>query len=351
MYQGDIRLGDTLDFKFTTRQASGAPTTLAGTPVLSCYVSNNTTEITAGITLTADFDSRTGLNHVRIVASSGNGYATASNYDVVITTGTVNSVSVVSEVIGSFSIENRSALMPTTAARTIAVDASGRALSDIDTIKTNAVVNGGTITFPTNATLASTTNITAGTITTVTTVTNQLTAAAIATGIWQDATAGDFTAANSIGKSIMNGVSLGTGLTVARVTLADTLTTYTGNTPQTGDNYAIVNGASGLVAIKTDTAAIKLKTDNLPALPASTTNITAAAGVVLSATGSAALTESYAADGATFTLNQAVYMIWSLLAERSRSSTTLTSGKLDGTSAMTFTLDSATAPSSQTRAT
>lgn len=32
---------------------------------------------------------------------------------------------------------------------------------DIDTIKTNAVVNGGTITFPTNATLASTTNITA----------------------------------------------------------------------------------------------------------------------------------------------------------------------------------------------
>jgi hypothetical protein len=29
-----------------------------------------------------------------------------------------------------------------------------------------------------------------------------------------------------------------------------TLTTYTGNTPQTGDSYAIVNGASGLVAIK-----------------------------------------------------------------------------------------------------
>ena len=40
------------------------------------------------------------------------------------------------------------------------------------------------------------------TIPTVTTVTNQLTAAAIATGIWQDATAGDFTAASSIGKSL-----------------------------------------------------------------------------------------------------------------------------------------------------
>lgn len=57
---------------------------------------------------------------------------------------------------------------------------------------------------------------------TVTTVTNQLTAAAIATGVWQDTTAGDFTAANSIGKSIMNGVSLGTGLTV------NDLTTKTG---------------------------------------------------------------------------------------------------------------------------
>ncbi len=38
--------------------------------------------------------------------------------------------------------------------------------------------------------------------TTVTTVTNQLTAAAIATGIWQDTTAGDFTTASSIGKSL-----------------------------------------------------------------------------------------------------------------------------------------------------
>lgn len=43
---------------------------------------------------------------------------------------------------------------------------------DINTIKTNPVVNAGTVTFPTGATLASTTNITAGTITTVTNLTN-----------------------------------------------------------------------------------------------------------------------------------------------------------------------------------
>ena len=118
MWRGDIRLGDTIDLKFTSRQFStGAPFTLAGSPVISAYVGNSATEITAGITLTVDFDSRTGLNNVRVVATSGNGYATATNVDLVITTGTIDSVSVVGEVIGSFSIENRSAAMLFTAAQ------------------------------------------------------------------------------------------------------------------------------------------------------------------------------------------------------------------------------------------
>lgn len=43
---------------------------------------------------------------------------------------------------------------------------------DVQTIKGNPVVNGGTLTFPSNATLASTTNVTGGTITTVTNLTN-----------------------------------------------------------------------------------------------------------------------------------------------------------------------------------
>jgi hypothetical protein len=47
---------------------------------------------------------------------------------------------------------------------------------------------------------------------------SNLTAAQIATGVWQDTTAGDFTTALSVGKSIMNGVSLGTGLTVNDIT-------------------------------------------------------------------------------------------------------------------------------------
>lgn len=133
MYHGDIRLGDSIDIKFTTRQISGAPATLSSSPVISAYVGNGTTEITAGITLSVDFDSRTGLNNVRVVASSGNGFATATNVQLVITTGTVNSVSVVGEVIGTFSIECRSALMPTTATRTLVVDAAG--LADANAVK------------------------------------------------------------------------------------------------------------------------------------------------------------------------------------------------------------------------
>lgn len=140
-YIGDIRLGDTFDVKFTSRTFStGAPGTLSGTPVISAYPSNSTTQLTAGITLTVDFDAVTGLNNVRVVASSGNGYATATNYSLVITTGTVGGVSVVGEVIGTFSIEARSALMPTTAARTLDVASTGEAGLDF-----------GNVTFPVGA--------------------------------------------------------------------------------------------------------------------------------------------------------------------------------------------------------
>ncbi len=64
------------------------------------------------------------------------------------------------------------------------------------------------------------------------------------------------------------------------------------------------------------------------------------------------LTESYAADGATFTPAQALYMLWSTIAQTDASGTTLTSRRLNGsTAAMTFTLDSATTPTARTRAT
>ena len=105
--------------------------------------------------------------------------------------------------------------------------------------------------------------------------------------------------------------SITTGLTAHIIGTVDTVTTYTGNTPQTGDAYARLGAPAGVsvsadvAAVKSDTgtiltdvntgagaiytrlgapagvsmsadiAAINSKTTNLPADPASTTNITA----------------------------------------------------------------------------
>lgn len=86
-----------------------------------------------------------------------------------------------------------------TGAGQIAQDANGNVRVNLDTIKTQAVTAAAGVTFPTS--IASPTNITAATgivlsgvthtgavIPTVTTVTNQLTAAAIATDVWAAAT-------------------------------------------------------------------------------------------------------------------------------------------------------------------
>lgn len=108
-YCGDIKLGDTLQLKFTMVGPTGAPTQLAGTPVVSAYPTNNPVQITAGITLTVDFDGVTGLNHVTVVASAGNGYLAGTDYTLVITQGTVGGTPVVGYDVASFSIQNRTA--------------------------------------------------------------------------------------------------------------------------------------------------------------------------------------------------------------------------------------------------
>ena len=59
----------------------------------------------------------------------------------------------------------------------------------------------------------------------------------------------------------------------AGVTVLASVGTAAPGTAQTGDSYALANGANGFAALKTDTAAIKGKTDNLPADPASNTQV------------------------------------------------------------------------------
>ena len=101
----EVPLGDTYYFKFTTRQFStGAPFALGSTPAVSIYEENNLTQITAGVTLTTDYDTVTGLNDVAVVCTSGNGYEVGKYYNAVLTAGAVDSVSIVGEVVGHFRI-------------------------------------------------------------------------------------------------------------------------------------------------------------------------------------------------------------------------------------------------------
>lgn len=101
----DITLGITFYHDFTTRAfATGIPTQLAGSPVLSVLEENNATPITAGVSVSVDRASVTGLNEATIVATSGNGYEAGKSYSIYISTGTVGGVSVVGEVVGQFTV-------------------------------------------------------------------------------------------------------------------------------------------------------------------------------------------------------------------------------------------------------
>ena len=111
MYIGDYTDDyATMNFTFTTRKDTGLPTVLSGSPVISVYKGSNVTPKTSAqayITLDIDYNSKVGLNHVLIDLSGDAFFVAGEDYHVVITTGTVNSISVIGEVVATFSIENR----------------------------------------------------------------------------------------------------------------------------------------------------------------------------------------------------------------------------------------------------
>jgi hypothetical protein len=102
---GDFAAAAIIDFEFTTKDQTGLPVTFSGTPGISVYKDNSLTQSQAGVTLNTDWDGVTGLNHVRIDTSAdGTFYAAGSNFSVVITAGTVSSVSVVGTVLDTFTL-------------------------------------------------------------------------------------------------------------------------------------------------------------------------------------------------------------------------------------------------------
>jgi len=99
---GDFAVGTTFTFRFHTKVAE-AMTTLAGSPTLGAYKDTSTTEITAGLTLTVDSDSKVGMHLVTVNLASSASYS-AGEYDLVLLTGTVGGVSQIGTVLAHFSI-------------------------------------------------------------------------------------------------------------------------------------------------------------------------------------------------------------------------------------------------------
>jgi hypothetical protein len=123
IYHGDIKEDEPISWDFNTNSTASVPITLAGTPTLAVYKDGGLTQSTAGLTITVDFDSVTGLHHVAVVTTDAF-YVTGSDYSVVLAAGTVDSVSVVGVVVGSFSIENRSVAAVKTDTAAILVDSN-----------------------------------------------------------------------------------------------------------------------------------------------------------------------------------------------------------------------------------
>lgn len=154
-YLGDYVYGDSIYGKFASRSTSGPTALSSGT--LAVYKSSSTDQSTAGITLTASFDSVTGLNHYAVLTTADSTfYAHGSQFEVVITQGEVGGVSVAGEPVGRFTLRAQAPLYPTTTGRTLAVSTGGVADANVTQISgstwsttgvqfgVNAVQLGGT---------------------------------------------------------------------------------------------------------------------------------------------------------------------------------------------------------------
>lgn len=260
---GDYDASAVIYGKFTTfRPSTGAAFTLGGTPALSVYKDNSTTQSTSGVTLTADFDSVTGLNHFAIDTSSdGTFYSAGSFFDIVITTGTVDSVSVVGTVVASFTIRKNSCLKPTTAGRSLDVTATGEAGIDWANIGSpTTVVN-----------LSGTTVKTATDVETDTAdIQSRLPAALVGGRI--DSSVG------AMANNVLTASAIAADAITAAKVAADVTTELQSGLATAADlatvaGYIDTEVASILAAVDTEVAAIKAKTDNLPADPADASDI------------------------------------------------------------------------------
>lgn len=113
MWLGSYVVDSTVDFKWDTRAVAGESITRATDGSIRIYKDNSTTQRTSsnGITDTEDFDSLTGVHHLRIALNDNTDagfYAAGHEYQVVVV-GAVIDGKTVNTCIAHFSIERQTA--------------------------------------------------------------------------------------------------------------------------------------------------------------------------------------------------------------------------------------------------
>lgn len=136
------------------------------------------------------------------------------------------------------------------------------------------------------------------------------------------------------------------------VVLVDTLTTYTGNTVQTGDTFARIGAAGASLTSLGDARIANLDATVSSRLATSGYTVPPTAAANATAVLTTQMTESYAVRRVVPTLAQIVFEMRSLVAGKAVATTVLTSYKIDGVSvAGTYTLSDAVSPVSIDRTT
>lgn len=107
-YVGDFVVGRTVRKMWNSNAVAGDSITRATNGTVSVYKDGGTTQSTAGVTDTEDFDALTGVHLVAIDTSAdGTFYSAGSDFEVVLSSATIDGKSI-NATLFAFSLQNRS---------------------------------------------------------------------------------------------------------------------------------------------------------------------------------------------------------------------------------------------------
>lgn len=360
-YLGNFAEDETIYIPWHSFDASGASVTATGFVVgdLAIYKDGSAIQKTStnGLTVTTDFDSKTGLHLIAIDTSNDTGdagfWVTGSDYLVAVDAVTVDGQSV-RFWVGQFSIENR--YMRGTDSAALASVATEARLAELDAANLPTDID---------AILADTNELQTDDVPgLIATAQADLDIITGADGVnLLSATQASIDAIEADTNELQTDDIPGTLSTIAGY-LDTEVTAILADTNELQTDWAdggrldlILDARASQAtadAIEADTQDIQSR---LPAalvggrMDCTVDGIGMEAGAI-DAILQRQITESYNADGTAPTVEQALIGIFQCLTEFAIGGTTITVKKLDGsTAAMTFTLDDATNPTSRTRAT